>query len=148
MIPRSYIKIKELPQKKDMLPCHGVGLEFKEHEKENKELIQLGNYGQTLISKFTKENEHRINELRTKEETIWKLFHSPRRPPIEWNNWKPTVNRIEEFMKVEPDKIQKNSKEEEKIKQIKDKKEYLIQAPWRIPKKDGTYFDKTIPDCA
>ena len=58
MIKRSYEKIKDLPLQKDIKPGHGVGREFDELVKENKDLSKLSAYGDKLINRVIKENNN------------------------------------------------------------------------------------------
>ena len=130
MIKRSYEKIKDLPLQKDIKPGHGVGREFDELVKENKDLSKLSTYGDKLIKKFIKENNNREKTLRKKEEELWEYRHS--KPPLNINPWKPANHVITEFSVPPGDKIHSF--------RVEKKKPFLIQEPFRIPKKDGDYF--------
>ena len=103
MIKRSYEKIKDLPLQKDIKPGHGVGREFDELVKENKDLSKLSAYGDKLIKKFMKENNNREKTLRKKEEELWEYRHS--KPPLNINPWKPANHVITEFSVPPGDKI-------------------------------------------
>lgn len=130
MLPRSYQKEKELPQGKDIKPCHGVGGEFDEHLKENEKLVELGDYGKMLIGKFKTQFQNRENLLKNHEAKLWEVKHS--KPPIQWNPWKPANHVKEEFIVFPADDIHSF--------RVEKKKPFLIEEPFRIPKKDGTYF--------
>ncbi len=45
MVPRGYVKSRELPQRKEMFPQRKPGDYFDDHLKENKFISSLGNYG-------------------------------------------------------------------------------------------------------
>ena len=68
---RSFEKEKDLPFKKDMYPCHGVAREFDELNKENKNILRLSKYGDSLLTKFITQNTKRENSLRQKEKDLW-----------------------------------------------------------------------------
>ena len=130
MVKRTYEKTKDLPFQKDIIPGHGVGREFDELRKENKNLSKLSAYGDKLIQKFIKENAHRERTLRKKEDELWEYRHS--KPPLSINPWKPANHVITEFSVPPGDKIHSF--------RVEKKKPYLIKEPFRIPKKDGDYF--------
>lgn len=130
MVKRSYEKEQELPTKKNIVPPDGYGGCFDDHMKRNQSLASLGPYGDKLIGKFIKENQQREKDLREREKNLWEYKHS--KPPISYNPWKPSNHIIEEFMVFPADKIHAFKPEQ--------KKKFLNQDPFRIPKKDGDYF--------
>lgn len=67
---RSYEKIKDLPFKKDIKPGHGVGREFDELRKDNKNLSKMSSLGQKMINRFKRENSMREKLMKTKEEEL------------------------------------------------------------------------------
>lgn len=71
-----------------MYPCHGVGREFDEIKKENKNTLRLSKYGDSLLNKFITQNTKRETSLRQKEKDLWDYLHS--KPPLKLNKWKPS----------------------------------------------------------
>jgi hypothetical protein len=130
MTKRSYEKTKALPKQKDFIPTNGCGTYFDDHIKNNRSIAALGRYGDSLIRKFIEENQRREKILKEKEKDLWEYKHS--KPKVFYNTWKPTNNRMGEFMSYPIDKIHS-------FKQPQ-KKRFLIKEPFRIPKKDGDYF--------
>lgn len=152
MIPRSYQKIRDLPQKKDIKPCEGVGKYFDDHLKNNKSMTELSSYGKDLINQFCKQNERMEKKLKDNEEKIWKYKHS--KPEIEFNKWKPSNHIIEEFSKsisdstfelnnrtgkgdsrdiaAKPDKIHSFA--------VERRKPFYNEEPFWNSHKDGGYF--------
>ena len=59
MSKRSFEKIRDLPFRKDIKPCYGVGREFDELVKDNKNLSKLSSLGQKKINRFKRENSMR-----------------------------------------------------------------------------------------
>ena len=76
----------------------------------------------------------KINALKKKEEDLYKLKHSKPEPKV--NSWKFSNHILEEFGKYEADLV--HSFTEEK------KKKFLIEEPYKIPKKEGDYFEKGV----
>ena len=130
MTKRSYEKTKALPKQKDFIPTNGCGTYFDDHIKNNKSIAALGRYGDSLIGKFIEENQRREKILKEKEKDLWEYKHS--KPKVFYNTWKPTNNRMGEFMSYPIDKIHS-------FKQPQ-KKEFLIKEPFRMPQKDGDDF--------
>ena len=128
---RSFEKIRDLPLQKDIKPGHGVGREFDELVKDNKSLSKLSSLGQKMINRFKKENSMREKIMRTKEEEFWEYRHS--KPPLCLNPWKPANHVITEFSILPANKVHSFIVE-------KKNKNFLVQEPFRIPKKDGDYF--------
>ena len=130
MVPRGYVKSRELPQKKDMFPQRKPGDYFDDHLKDNQFICSLGKYGEKLINTFKKQNEKMEKNLRNKEELLWEYRHS--KPPLYLNPWKSNLHVKEEFSKSPADKVHSF--------RVERKKKFLITDPFRIPKKDGDYF--------
>ena len=128
---RSFEKIRDLPLQKDIKPGHGVGREFDELVKDNKSLSKLSSLGQKMINKFKRENSMREKIMKTKEEELWEYRHS--KPPLCLNPWKPANHVITEFSILPADKVHSFIVE-------KKNNNFLVQEPFRIPKKDGDYF--------
>lgn len=128
---RSFEKIRDLPLQKDIKPGHGVGREFDELVKDNKSLSKLSSLGQKMINKFKRENSMREKIMKTKEEELWEYRHS--KPLLFLNPWKPANHVITEFSILPADKVHSFIVENKN-------KNFLVQEPFRIPKKDGDYF--------
>ena len=131
MSKRSFEKIRDLPFRKDIKPCHGVGREFDELVKDNKNLSKLSSFGQKKINRFKRENSMREKIMKTKEEELLEYRHS--KPSLCLNPWKPANHVITEFSILPADKVHSFRVETKK-------KDFLVQEPFRIPKKDGDYF--------
>ena len=130
---RSFEKIRDLPLQKDIKPGHGVGREFDELVKDNKSLSKLSSLGQKMINRFKREHMRKIKrkKKKTKEEELLEYRHS--KPPLCLNPWKPANHVITEFSILPADKVHSFIVE-------KKNKNFLVQEPFRIPKKDGDYF--------
>ena len=128
---RSFEKIRDLPLQKDIKPGHGVGREFDELVKDNKSLSKVSSLGQKMINRFKRENSMREKIMKTKEEELWEYRHS--KPPLCLNPWKPANHVITEFSILPADKVHSFIVENKN-------KNFLVQEPFRIPKKDGDYF--------
>ena len=131
MSKRSFEKIRDLPFRKDIKPGHGVGREFDELVKDNKNLSKLSSFGQKKINRFKRENSMREKIMKTKEEELLEYRHS--KPPLCLNPWKPANHVITEFSILPADKVHSFRVETKKT-------DFLVQEPVRIPKKDGDYF--------
>ena len=125
---RSFEKEKDLPFKKDMYPCHGVAREFDELNKENKNILRLSKYGDSLLTKFITQNAKRENSLRQKEKDLWEYLHS--KPPLNLKQGKPS-NHIKTEFSIPPQDYAHSFRVT--------KKKPFLQGPLRIPKKDGDY---------
>ena len=112
-----------------MYPCHGVGREFDEIKKENKNTLRLSKYGDSLLNKFITQNTKRETSLRQKEKDLWDYLHS--KPPLKLNKWKPSNHIITEFSIPPVDYAH--------LFRVTKRKPFL-QGPLRIPKKEGDYF--------
>lgn len=100
----------------------------------NKNLHSLSPIGQSIISRFITENENKENELRKKENDYINYLHTKKSLNI--NQWKYNGNKNDYFSIFPGSKVNSN------IKDIKPKR--LINIPFKIPKKTGTFFDKNI----
>ena len=98
--------------------------------------LNLSSLGKHIISTFVKENLKREEDLIRKEEELYKIRHS-KHPPKEYKDWKYSNHIMEEFSKFKVDDVLSYRPE-------KPKKKFISDEPWRIPKKDGTFFDKDI----
>lgn len=81
-----------------------------------------------------KENKQKETLLKEKEEEVYKYKHS--RPPLNLNTWKFSNHVIEEFSAPPGDKTHLFRKEK--------KPTYLINEPFRRPKRDGDHFQKGV----
>ena len=57
MIPRSFVKIKELPQKKDIKPGNGICKEFDSHIKENQDVNIMSKVFQNIFNLMVQDDE-------------------------------------------------------------------------------------------
>jgi hypothetical protein len=130
MVKRSYIKEKELPKQKDFCYTSNIGKEFGE----NKSMSGLSNLGQTIITRFVKENEVKEQKLKDREHEIDSIRHS--KPLPEYNPWKFSNHIIKEFSVAPADKVHSFKKEK--------KPKFLITDPFRRPKRDGDYIEKGV----
>ena len=131
LIPRTYEKEKDLPQKKDIKPNNLVGTYFDDIMKKNyKNVNKFGKFGTKLMETFINQNKKMEEKLKKKDEMIFKYKRS--KPPVQLNPWKPTNHVREEFTKFKADDVHNFRPEP--------KKKYLITEPFRIPKKVGDYF--------
>jgi hypothetical protein len=94
----------------------------------------MSELGRNIISKFIKENEKKQTILKQKEDEIENYRHS--KPSVQYNPWKSSNHVITEFSKFPGDKI--HSFKEEK------KDDNYLQGPFKIPKKTGDFFEKSI----
>lgn len=94
-------------------------------------LSKLSSLGQKKINRFKRENSMREKIMKTKEEELLEYRHS--KPPLCLNPWKPANHVITEFSILPSDKVHSFRVETKK-------KDFLVQEPFRIPKKDGDYF--------
>ena len=100
----------------------------------NKNLHSLSPIGQSIINRFITENENKENELRKKENDYINYLHTKKSLNI--NQWKYNGNKNDYFSIFPSSQVNSN------MKDIKPKK--LINIPFKIPKKTGTFFDKNI----
>ena len=70
--------------------------EFDELNKENKNILRLSKYGDSLLTKFITQNTKRENSLRQKEKDLWEYLHS--KPPLNLNQRKPSNHIKTEFI--------------------------------------------------
>ena len=130
MVKRSFEKEKELPQHKNFAYAKSRGSDFGE----SKDLSKLSELGQSIISKFMKENEIKETTLKKKEEEIEKYKH--RKHQVVVNPWMSANHIITEFSKPVGDKVVFYKKEP--------KRKFLIQEPFRRPKRDGEFFESGV----
>jgi hypothetical protein len=130
MIERSFTKEKDLPQHKNFGFTKAVGREFGDF----KNLSKLSDLGRNIISKFIEENTKKEETLKKKEHDLEVYKHSKK--TIEYNPWKNSCHIIEEFSRPPGDKVVSYRKEH--------KRKFLIQEPFKRPKKDGEYFEKKV----
>jgi hypothetical protein len=98
--------------------------------------LNLSSLGKQIISTFVKDNLKREEDIKKKEEELYKIHHS-KHPPKEYKDWKYSNHIMEEFSKFKVDDVLSYKPE-------KKPKKFISDEPWRIPKKDGTFFDKDI----
>jgi hypothetical protein len=98
--------------------------------------LNLSSLGKQIISTFVKDNLKREEDIKKKEEELYKIHHS-KHPPKEYKDWKYSNHIMEEFSKFKVDDVLSYKVE-------KKPKKFISDEPWRIPKKDGTFFDKDI----
>lgn len=134
MVKRSYGKPAEFLYNRDIYPTYTTGREFSQHEKTNPELMTLGALGQSIMTKFVKQNSDLERRMKETEKNIWDYNHS--KPPLDLNKWKSSNHIITEFSVPPGDKVHSF--------RVEKKKQFLIQEPYRIPKKDGDYFEPRI----
>lgn len=134
MVKRSYAKPDSFLYKRDIYPTYAPGTEFSQHEKTNKHLMTLGSLGRNIIDKFTNQNSDLERRMRETEKSIWEYRHS--KPPLDLNKWKWSNHLINEFSVSPGDKIHSF--------RVEKKKPFLIQEPYRIPKKEGDYFEPRV----
>lgn len=125
---KSYTKQSELKYK-EFVPTNSFGKEFGDTGTNN-----LSQLGKKIIETFINDNKEKLQKLKEKEEEIYRIKHS--KPPLQLNPWKP-YNKIKgEFGQYPIDQVHSFRKER--------KKKFLIEEPFRIPKKDGEYFEKIV----
>ncbi len=129
MVKRSFTKEKELPMKRDFGYAKSTGKEFGAAN-----MNTMGNLGRSIIEKFVSDNKIRETKLLSKEEEIEKFRVS--KPTPQFNPWKFSNHIIEEFSKFPADKIHSYKKYP--------KEKFLITEPFRIPKKEGDYFESKL----
>ena len=98
--------------------------------------LNLSSLGKQIISTFVKDNLKREEDIKKKEEELYKIQHS-KRPPKEYKDWKYSNHIMEEFSKFKVDDVLSYKLE-------KKPKKFISDEPWRIPNKDGIFFDKDI----
>ena len=130
MAKRSYQKEKELPKKTNFLFPKSSGQDFGEQ----KNFSKLSELGQSIISKFVKDNQEKELKLKKKGEEIISYKYS--KPTPKYNPWKFSNHIIKEFSTPTGDKIHSFKTEQ--------KRKFLIQEPFRIPKSIGENFEKSV----
>ncbi len=123
---RSYIKENEL-ENRDICYTISHGREFGNVGKE-----KLGKLGKDIIEKFIIDNKKREKLLFEKEKNLNEDKRS--KPNLKLNKWKFNDHICRDFDQFKIDDVYFFKKET--------KPEYLIKAPFKIPKRDGDYFDK------
>jgi hypothetical protein len=93
---------------------------------------KLGKLGKNIIEKFMFDNKNREILLLEKEKNISEDKRS--KPDLKLNKWKFNNHICREFDKFKIDDAYFFKKYA--------KPEYLIKDPFKIPKRDGDYFDK------
>jgi hypothetical protein len=130
MAKRSYEKEKDLPKQTNFVYAKSCGHEFGEQ----KNLSKLSELGRSIVSKFVKENQEKESQLKKKEEDIVAYKYS--KPPPKYNPWKFSNHIINEFSTPTGDKIHSFKTEP--------KRKFLIQEPFKIPKRTGDNFEKSV----
>lgn len=134
MIKRSYARQPEFLNQRDMRPSNSVGRLFDDQAKQNPNATALSNLGMTIIDKFIDDNEKKERILRSKEQQLWEYRHS--KPKVEYNPWKFSNHIKGEFSK-RPVDIAYSFR-------VEKKKKYFLEEPFRIPKKEGDYFNPKV----
>lgn len=114
--------------------------DFREHEKDNKINLALSPLGEKIIAHFKKDNQQREEYLKKKEKELWDFKHSKSSIELRRNNSKRWIytNKSSggEFNPLSIDNIVSIKKPP--------RPKYVIKVPYRIPKKEGDYFEKTL----
>jgi hypothetical protein len=93
---------------------------------------KLGTLGRNIIEKFITENKTMEKLLTQKEEDLYNFKRT--KPELTLNSWKFNNHYSKELGKFKIDDVYFFKKEP--------KPNYLIKTPFKIPKKDGDYFEK------
>lgn len=123
---RSFVKEKDLKYK-NVKYTNSSGKDFG-----SPKMNSLSELGNSIISKFIKDNEEKERLLLQKEEDIEKYKKS--KHELDLNKWKYNNKFSKDFDKVKIDTVYYFKKDP--------KPNYLIKDPFKIPKKDGDYFEK------
>lgn len=109
-----------------------AGKEFEDYLKKISITESLSSVGAKIIGSFIKDNQKREQLMWDKDKEIYNFRHS--KPPMDINPWKYSNHIITEFSVPPGSKVVSFKKES--------REKCLITSPYRIPKKDGDYFDK------
>ena len=93
---------------------------------------KLSQLGQNIITKFINDNKEKEKLLLEKEEDIYNFKRS--KHDLDLNKWKYNNHYGKDFEKMKIDKVHYFKKDT--------KPNYLLKDPFRIPKRDGDYFEK------
>jgi len=88
--------------------------------------------GQSIINKFINDNQEREKLLKQKEEDIENYKKS--KHELELNKWKYNDFYGKELEKIKIDEVYYFKKDPKPV--------YFLKEPFKIPKRDGEYFEK------
>lgn len=130
MSKRSFTKDKEL-KNKDIRYTDSHGKEFGPGN-----INKLSELGKNIITRFIKENQEQERLLKEKEEDLENYRKS--KHELDLNKWKYNDHHGKEFEKMKIDEVYYFKKDP--------KPKYFIKDPFKIPKRDGDYFERLKAD--